>query len=84
MTKVKKVSEKLQYYVHLSLLRQRQGHRSAFVQFLEMAILYIMRGIGPGYYHSAQLWSKDKSWKYKLGWLSEKNYRKPKFDTLMS
>ena len=63
-------------YYDLSKLRSSQGHLSTGRQFLEMALLYALKGIGPGYYHSAQMWNKDKTWQYKFGWLSEKNYRK--------
>ncbi|MFP3982481.1 MAG: sugar-transfer associated ATP-grasp domain-containing protein [Desulfurivibrionaceae bacterium] len=71
-----KILNKLKYYLKLSVLRQKQGHTNVPIQLFEMLGLFLMKGIGPGYYHSAQLWHKDKTWKYKLGWISEKKYRK--------
>ena len=71
-----KFTGKLKDYMKMSSLRQEQGHKSVPRQFAEMGLLFALRGIGPGYYHAAQLWHKDKTWTYKLGWLSEAKYRK--------
>lgn len=75
-----KILFSLKKYNDLSRLRSSQGHLSTGRQFLEMALLYILKGIGPGYYHSAQMWAKDKTWKYKFGWLNEKKYIKKVYE----
>lgn len=70
------ILSKMRYYFRLSKLRQNQGHRKVPRQLFEMAVLFILKGIGPGYYHAAKLWRNDYTWNDKFGWLSEKRYRK--------
>ena len=66
----------LKKYYKLSRERSIQGHLSTGRQLFEMTLLYFLKKIPPGCYHSAHMWKKDKNWKYKFGWLSYSNYRK--------
>ncbi len=66
----------LKWYLQLSRRRAAEGHLSLPVQFAEMTLLYLLRRIGPGYYHSARLWRSELSLAEKLQWVSEKKYRK--------
>ncbi|WP_429885853.1 sugar-transfer associated ATP-grasp domain-containing protein [Geoalkalibacter halelectricus] len=63
-------------YFKISQRRSSEGHLPVFTQAIEMAALFALRGIGPGYYHSAKLWRRNMPFKEKLQWVSEKKYQK--------
>jgi len=71
-----RILKKAIYYKEISELMASQGHLSVKSQVLEMVFLLIFRGVGPGYYLSAGLWDKNITWKQKLGWRSQSDYRK--------
>lgn len=60
-----------------SLSRQRaaEGHLPFLRQAIEMLTLRALRGVGPGYYHTAGFWRTDLAWKDKIGQLSAGEYR---------
>jgi Sugar-transfer associated ATP-grasp len=62
----------------LSLSQQRaaEGHLGAAYQLMEMAMLRVLRGVGPGYYHTAGFWRRELSWRDKSSHLSATEYRR--------
>jgi hypothetical protein len=64
------------FYVKLSVRAAKEGHLSVVRQLIEMTLLYVVKGIGPGYYHSAKLWRRNLPFGEKLGWLNQNQYRK--------
>jgi hypothetical protein len=62
----------------LSLSQQRaaEGHLGAARQLLEMAALRVLRGVGPGYYHTAGFWRRELSWRDKTSQLSSAEHRR--------
>ena len=67
--------QKLQLIMGLSYRRSKEGQLSVPWQFLEMLVLLVWRGQGPGYYHTAGFWKKDISWKDKLAHMNMHEYR---------
>lgn len=67
---------KLSRIVDLSRRRAGEGHLGLWRQLGEMVVLRAMRGVGPGYYHTAGFWRRDLSWEDKTGQLSEREYRR--------
>ncbi|MCF8475004.1 MAG: hypothetical protein K9G26_09930 [Emcibacter sp.] len=56
--------------------RAKQDHLSTFRQIAEISWFQLTRGFGYSTYHYAEMWHKSKSWDYKTGFLSRKNYIK--------
>jgi hypothetical protein len=67
---------KLTRIIHLSQRRARDGHLGFWRQLGEMAALRVLRGVGPGYYHTAGFWRRDLSWDDKTSQLSASEYRR--------
>jgi len=67
--------EKLQLIKDLSFKRSKAGQLSVPRQFLEMLLLFLLRGQGPGYYHTAGFWRKDILWKDKMAHMNMREYR---------
>lgn len=67
--------EKLRVYGQLMRHRARQGHLSTYRQLIEMFVLWIWRGQGPGYYHTAGFWRRGISWKSKILHMNMREYR---------
>lgn len=61
-----------------SLSRQRaaEGHLPFLRQAIEMLTLRALRGVGPGYYHTAGFWRAGLAWKDKIGQMSAGEYRR--------
>ena len=59
----------------LRLSRERNGQLSPLRQLAEAAALFILRGVGPGYYQTAGFWRRDMDWRSKTGHLSAKEYQ---------
>lgn len=58
-----------------TVLRAREGQLPVARQLLEMAILRLFYGLGPGFYHTARFWRKDLSWEFKTGFWPYKKFR---------
>jgi len=58
-----------------TLLRARQGNLSVARQAMEMVILKLVYGLGPGHYHSARYWRQGLPWKFKTGFWPYKKFR---------
>jgi hypothetical protein len=67
--------EKLRVYGQLMQHRARQGHLSTYRQLVEMSVLWIWRGQGPGYYHTAGFWRREISWQDKVLHMNTSEYR---------
>lgn len=67
--------EKLRVYGQLMQHRARQGHLSAYRQLIEMFVLWIWRGQGPGYYHAAGFWRREIPWQDKTLHMNMREYR---------
>jgi len=67
--------EKLRVYGQLMQHRARQGHLSTYRQLIEMFVLWIWRGQGPGYYHTAGFWRQGIPWKNKMLHMNMREYR---------
>lgn len=67
---------KLLHMVELSQRRAREGHLGVLRQLGEMAVLFALRGVGPGYYHTAGFWRREVAWKDKSLQLSAREYRR--------
>lgn len=67
--------EKLRVYGQLMQRRARQGHLSVSRQLVEMLVLWIWRGQGPGYYHMAGFWRREISWQVKMSHMNMREYR---------
>lgn len=66
----------LQMFVRLARQRHDAGHLSINRQLLELAILFPLRSVGPGFYQMAGFWRRDCSWSEKTGHLTAKEYRR--------
>jgi hypothetical protein len=60
----------------LSQQRAREGHAPLLRQVAEMVALRLLRGVGPGYYHTAGFWRTGLLWRDKTGQMSAKEYRR--------
>jgi hypothetical protein len=67
--------EKLRVYGQLMQRRARQGHLSTYRQLIETFVLWIWRGQGPGYYHTAGFWRREISWQDKVLHMNMREYR---------
>lgn len=59
-----------------TVLRARQGHLSVPRQVLEMIVLRLFYGIGPGFYHTTRFWRKELSWDFKTGFYPYSKFRR--------
>ena len=57
-------------------MRAAEGNLGTWRQLGEMVILRMLRGVGPGYYHTAGFWRRDLGWSDKTGQLSAGEYRR--------
>lgn len=60
----------------LSRRRAKEGHLSTLRQGLEMLLLLLLRGMGPGYYHMAGLWRIELSVADKLRHPPRREYQR--------
>ncbi len=60
--------------MRLSMQKSCEGHLPVSRQFLEMAYLYLFRGLPPSYYHAAGFWRKEIPWRDKRDHLSCKEF----------
>lgn len=65
----------LNKYLQLTLSRHREGHRHFLRQIVEMGLLFVLRGHGPGFYHMAGFWRREIPWKDKWNHLNAREYR---------
>lgn len=61
--------------VRQTVRRAREGQLSVLRQVLEMVVLKVFYGLGPGFYHTARLWRKDLPWEFKTGFLPYRKFR---------
>lgn len=61
--------------LRLCRMRAAEGNLGTWRQLGEMVILRILRGVGPGYYHTAGFWRRSLRWSDKTGQLSASEYR---------
>lgn len=59
-----------------TFLRARQGELPVWRQMLEMAILKLFYGLGPGFYHTARFWRKALPWDFKTGFWPYSKFRR--------
>lgn len=62
--------------VRQTLRRAREGQLSVSRQVLEMVILKLVYGLGPGHYHTARYWRKGLSWEFKTGFWPYRKFRR--------
>ncbi len=67
---------KLGKILALSRERSTQGHLPVPRQLAEMAILYLLRDVGPRYYHTAGFWRRSVNWTDKTSHLNAREYRR--------
>lgn len=66
-------------YLQLTRARHREGNLHFLLQIVEMALLFTLRGHGPGFYHMAGFWRREIPWKDKWDHLNAREYRKQVF-----
>jgi hypothetical protein len=67
-------STRLFAYFHLMRKMAQQGHLPVTRQIFEMILLFIRRGLGPGYYLFGHFWRRDIPLRSKLRHLNERAY----------
>jgi hypothetical protein len=60
----------------LSRQRSKEGHVSLPRQLGEMIVLYVLRDVGPRYYHTAGFWRRSLRWNDKMRHLNAREYRR--------
>ncbi len=60
----------------LSQKRAQEGHHSLARQVTEMIALFLLRGVGPGYYQMAGFWRKELRWVEKASHLTRREYQR--------
>lgn len=60
--------------IRQTLVRAREGHLSVVRQVMEMLVLKLCYGLGPGHYHTARYWRRGLSWDFKKGYWTYKKY----------
>ncbi len=63
----------------VALLKGRSklpGFKSFSRQLFEIIVLFTLRGIGPGYYHLAEMGRKDRGWDYLFGFARAPEYHR--------
>ncbi len=68
--------EKLQAYIELMKAKAAEGHLSVPRQMLEMIVLWLFRGLGPGYYLFGRFWRREIPFREKLRHLGVRAYRR--------
>jgi len=67
---------RLSRIINTSRRRAREGHLGLWRQLGEMAALYALHGLGPGYYHLAGFWRRDLTWRDKTSQLTEPEFQR--------
>lgn len=62
--------------VRQTLQRAREGQLSVVRQLVEMAVLRVVYGLGPGFYHTARFWRRGLPWSFKTGFLPYRKFRR--------
>lgn len=62
--------------VRQTFQRAREGQLPVWRQVLEMVVLRLVYGLGPGFYHTARFWRKDLPWDFKTGFLPYSKFRR--------
>ncbi|MEX1198517.1 MAG: sugar-transfer associated ATP-grasp domain-containing protein [Pseudohongiellaceae bacterium] len=62
--------------VRQTVRRAQEGHLSVSRQVLEMAVLKLFYGLGPGHYHTARYWRKTLPWAFKTGFWPYRKFRR--------
>ena len=65
---------KLIRYLNFARARAAEGHIPLLKQLFEMALLFVMKRIGPGHYLQGKLWQRDKTWRDKTVQINEPDY----------
>jgi hypothetical protein len=63
----KRAPSSLRGIVQQTFKRARENELSVTRQMVEMVILRLFYGLGPGFYHIARFWRKDLPWSFKTG-----------------
>lgn len=71
----KRTSSTLCGIVQQTFRRAREGELSVTRQLLEMLVLRLFYGLGPGFYHTTSFWRKDLPWSFKTGFWPYKKFR---------
>lgn len=69
-------SSTLRGVVRQTIRRAREGELSVIRQLLEMVVLRLVYGLGPGFYHTARFWRRDLPWAFKTGFLPYSKFRR--------
>jgi hypothetical protein len=66
----------MRLFSHLRIAREKahEGHLPLGRQMFEMILLYIYRGLGPGYYLLGRFWRREMSLRNKLRHLNQRGY----------
>jgi hypothetical protein len=62
-------------YIEVARVKARSGGLPFYRQVFEMAVILLVRGIGPRYYHLARFWRPGIPLATKLGHYSDRQYR---------
>jgi hypothetical protein len=62
--------------IRLSIQKGREGHLPVSRQLLEMACLFVFRGLTPSYYHAAGFWRREIPWRDKRDHLGPREFSK--------
>ncbi len=62
--------------VRQTLKRAREGHLPVSRQLVEMVVLKLVHGLGPGLYHTARFWRRDVPWHFKRGFWPYHRFRR--------
>jgi hypothetical protein len=76
LTAPKKRGPTIAGIVQQSRKRAQEGHLSVPRQLLEMLILKLVYGLGPGHYHAARYWRKGLPWAFKKGFWPYQKFRR--------
>ncbi len=66
---------KIAEYFQYSRQKAAEGHLPVHRQLFEMLLLYLRRGLGPGYYHFGRFWRREIPLRDKLRHLNEADYQ---------
>lgn len=69
------ITKGVRYWTHMRTLASA-GHKDPVRQLIEVIILMVYRGVGPGHYISAELFRRDVGLKELVDRMSEKMYRR--------
>jgi hypothetical protein len=65
---------RLFHYIQMANAKAREGHLPLSRQIFEMVLLYLYRGLGPGYYLFGRFWRREIPLRDKLRHLNERDY----------